>query len=112
VPFFTNSPINWNANADMLQEYQALLGFYNQSAVARKGSNTIFPNVDVVAFKKTLNGEEVLVITNTRNQQVFFPVPNALQNSTWTNPFDGNTESLGSTLQLDKFQYLILKSLK
>ena len=109
LPFFSNSPINWNANQDMLQEYEALLGFYNQSATARKGSNTNYPDVDVVAFKKALNGDEVLVITNTRNQQVSFQVPSALQNSTWTNPFDSSSVLLGSTLILDKYQYLILE---
>lgn len=110
VPFFSNSPINWNANPEMLQEYQDLLAFYNKSAVARRGSNTNYPDVDVVAFKKTLNGDELLVISNTRNQQLSFQLPSALQNSSWTNPFDSSTVSLGSSLLLEEYQYLILEN--
>ncbi len=109
LPFFSNSPIDWNANADMLTEYQDLLGFYNYSSVARRGTNTNYPDVDVVAFKKSLNGDELLVITNIRNQEVTFQVPTALRNSTWFNPFSGASITLGSTLVLDKYQYLILK---
>lgn len=52
VPFFSNSSINWNENPDMLQEYQALLQFYNQSEAAKKRSAAIFPDADVICFKK------------------------------------------------------------
>jgi len=109
VPFFSNSPINWNANPDMLQEYQDLLALYSQSPSLRKGSINNYPDVDIVAFTKTLANEEFLVLVNVRDNIVNYSLPNALQNSQWIDALSGNTINLGTTLALANYQYLVLK---
>ena len=109
VPFFSNSPINWNANPDMLQEYQDLLALYSQSPSLRKGSINNYPDVDIVAFTKTLANEEFLVLVNVRDNTVNYSLPSALQNSQWIDALSGNTINLGTTLALANYQYLVLK---
>lgn len=109
LPFFSNSPINWNANPDMLQEYQDLLALYSQSPSLRKGSITNYPDVDIVAFTKTLANEEFLILVNVRDITVNYSLPSALQNSQWTDALSGNTINLATTLALANYQYLVLK---
>ena len=109
LPFFSNSPINWNANPDMLQEYQDLLALYSQSPSLRKGSITNYPDVDIVAFTKALVNEEFLILVNVRDNTVNYSLPSALQNSQWIDALSGNSINLGTTLALANYQYLVLK---
>lgn len=109
VPFFYNSTINWNDNPDMLEEYQALLQFYNQSEAAKERSMTIYPNADVVSFKKMDNKEELLVIANVRDSQVSFVLPEGLQNTNWQDALSGNEITLEGSVSLDNYEYLLLK---
>lgn len=109
LPFFSNSPINWNANPDMLQTYQDLLTLYSQSPSLRKGSIVNYPDLDIVSFSKTYESEEFLVIVNVRNNSVNYSLPNALRNTQWKDAFTGNVVNLGSMLTLTNYQYLVLK---
>ena len=70
VPFFSNSPINWDKNPDMLQAYKELLSVYSQSEIARIGSNSNYPDTNVVCFNKELNTYEMLIIVNVRNDTI------------------------------------------
>jgi glycosidase len=108
VPFFSNDPINWNKNPDMLQAYQQIMQAYNSADAARKGDITNYSQTNVVCFSRTLPGEEVLVIVNMRDQITNFTVPSALQYSDWTNAISGAGFSLQTSLELNNYQYLIL----
>lgn len=110
VPFFSNSPINWTVNLDMQQNYRDMLSFYSQSAVSRYGTAVPYTANDVVCFKKVLNANQVLVIANVRNNTTNYSIPTALLNSTWTNALTGASVTLGSSLSLSAYQYLILKN--
>ena len=110
VPFFSNSPINWTVNLDMQQNYRDMLAFYSQSAVSRYGTPTPYADANVVCFKKVLNADQVLVIANVRNNTTNYSIPTALLNSTWTNALTGASVTLGSSLSLSAYQYLILKN--
>ena len=110
VPFFSNSPINWTVNLDMQQNYRDMLSFYSQSAVSRYGTAVPYTATDVVCFKKVLNADQVLVIANVRNATTNYSIPTALLNSTWTNALTGASVTLGSSLSLTAYQYLILKN--
>ena len=110
VPFFSNSPINWTVNLDMQQNYRDMLSFYSESAVARYGTAVPYTANDVVCFKKVLNADQVLVIANVRNTTTNYSIPTALLNSTWTNAITGASVTLGSSLSLSAYQYLILKN--
>ena len=110
VPFFSNSPINWTVNLDMQQNYRDMLSFYSQSAVARYGTPMPYSDANVVCFKKVLNADQVLVIANVRNTTTNYSIPTALLNSTWTNAITGAPVTIGSSLSLTAYQYLILKN--
>ena len=109
VPFFSNSPINWDDNPDMLQTYQDLLNYYNQFEVARKGINTYYPDDDVICFRKTLNNEEVLIMANLRPYLLIYLLPTDLQNTSWTDVFNDDQVDFQNVFQMAPYQYLILK---
>jgi len=110
TPFFTNSPINWNENPDMLQDYKDMMGFYGQSDVARKGTIVDYSTNDVVMFTKTLGEDQILVIVNTRDAGVLaLPVPDEISNLSWTDAITNDTIQFGTTIQLSNFQYLLAK---
>jgi glycosidase len=110
TPFFTNSPINWTINQDMLQAYKDMLAFHNESGAARKGSISNYAiSTNVLCLKKTLGTENVVIIVNVRNSNQTFSVPSPLT-GTWTNALTNASYTLGSTLNLAPYQYLILKN--
>ncbi len=110
IPFFTNSAINWNLNPSMLESYKAMLNFYANSEAAKLGVKTIYAHNDVVCFKKVINNEEVLVISNVRNNAVTFNIPAALQGTVWNDGISSNNISLDSQLTLNPYQFYILKN--
>ncbi len=111
VPFFSNSPINWSDNPDMLGAYKQIMAVYTTSATARKGTNTDYSSADVVCFEKSRDSTEVLIVVNVRNNSIAYTVPTGLQNTNWLNALTNNTMILGTSLQLTNYQYLILKKL-
>jgi hypothetical protein len=110
LPFFSRSPINWNDNPDMLNAYKQMMAVYGNTEAARKGTTTDYSRNDIVCFKKTLNSAEVLVIVNVRNSVITYNVPVALQNISWVNTLTDSSTTLGTSLQLSNYQYLILKN--
>lgn len=110
VPFFSNSPIDWTANATMRTNYESFMQFYASSEVARRGYLTTFSNSDVVCFQKFINPDRVVVIANMRNSAVTFNVPTNFQNTSFVNALTGESIGLGTTLSLSAYQYYILKN--
>ncbi|ARN79317.1 hypothetical protein BST97_01605 [Nonlabens spongiae] len=108
VPFFYNSTINWSQNPDMLNQYRTMLQFYSNSAAARKGENTEYTHPNVIHFKKTLNGDEVSILVNTRNTAHTYTLPAEMQNTTWTDVMSDNQVDLGTQFQLEPYGYMIL----
>jgi glycosidase len=110
TPFFTNSPINWTINQDMLQAYKDMLAFHNESAAARKGSISNYAvSTNVLCVKKTLGTENVVIIVNVRNSNQTITIPSPLTGS-WTNALTNASYTLGSTVSLTPYQYIILKN--
>lgn len=101
--------INWASNPDILFNYQQLLNFYSQSEVLKKGDLESFADVSFVVFKKTFQGERVVVIVNTKSTTQTLNVPAAIQ-GTWNNVFDQTIINLDATLELGADQFLILKN--
>jgi glycosidase len=110
--FFTNSTtkINWSINPQIRNEYKKLMAFRNTSNAVKRGTITPFHTADVLAFKRSYNSEEVLVIANLRSTQQTYPIPTGLTNTTWKNAFSGQTVSLSNSLVLTPYSYLILKN--
>ncbi len=110
LAYTTQKPINWSLNPDMASAYKRLLGFYNSSAVLRKGTLQTFGHNDVLAFSRKYQNENVLILVNTRNQIIDYPVPGSLVSTTWTNVLNNGSFYFQSSITLNPFQYLILKN--
>ncbi|MCD4684132.1 MAG: alpha-amylase, partial [Bacteroidales bacterium] len=110
VPFFSNSPINWDDNPDMLQAYKDLMDFYSQSEVARKGTSESYLHADVVCLKKSYGNVELVVIVNVRDNTVSYSIPGVLQNTNWMDALTNESVTLETSLLLGNYQYIILKN--
>lgn len=108
IPFFSNSPIDWNANTAMLAKYREIYGVYDNLDVARRGNLTLHSANDAIIIEKELNGEHLLVVVNVRNTGVSVPMPATLQNTTWSTAITGELVAIGSTMGLMPYEYKIL----
>lgn len=108
LPYFSNSPINWSTNPNMLIEYKRLINLRKSHDAIRTGNITNYSNYDLVAFKKQKNADEVFVIANTRNSAKIFTVPSGQVGTTWINTTDNSSITLGSSINLSAFEYKIL----
>ena len=109
IPFpFTATTINWSLNPSVTAEYKKLIGFRNSSTALRRGNLVSYTNNDVCAFTKTSGSESVLVMVNLRNNHVNFSLPAALANTSWKDGFSGATVTLGTSVSLSNYQYLVL----
>ena len=109
--FHPSSPkIDWSINPGMEEEYKKVIANRkNSEAVKTGGLTTYTNNNDVVAFKRSSTGEQVLVIANVRNNTVNYQLPDAVSNTTWTNAMTESEVQLGQSLSLDAYEYFILK---
>ena len=109
TPFFSNSPIDWNANLAMVNNYRAIYSIYAGSEAARKGTVTMYAANDAIIVERVYNGEHLLVVVNVRATDVSVPMPTALLNTAWTEAITGATEFIGSTMGMMPYQYKILR---
>lgn len=109
TPFFSNSPIDWNANASMVNEYRAFYSVYAEIEAARRGAIEMYSANDALVFERIFDGEHLLVIVNVRNSSVTVPMPSILQNTAWTEATTGATEFIGTNMALMPYQYKLLR---
>ncbi|HAQ37102.1 MAG TPA: alpha-amylase family glycosyl hydrolase [Saprospiraceae bacterium] len=109
VPFFTPSSINWTANPALLASYQKILQFYASSKTAKTGTSKVYSHTDIACLKKSDAESELLLMVNVRNQQVSYPVPAELKNSSWINVMNDQTIQLGDQLSFNAFSFYVLK---
>lgn len=110
LPFFTNDPINWNANPTTLAAYQEFMRIYQNEPAARVQTITDFSSDEVLSFLKEKNGTKLLVIVNSRNSNQNYSVDAVLQQSSWVNLQSGLGYNLNSSISLAANDYLILRS--
>lgn len=109
TPFFSRSPIDWNANPVITEEYKKLLQIRNESEALKQGTLEYFHTYDIVCFRRKFSGEEVLVLVNVRNRQTEFTIPEILRSVTWENAMNGSAVVTGSAITLNSYEYIILK---
>jgi len=90
--------------------YKQVIAFRDSSVAIRRGSLASYDNNDVCAFTKTAGDSSVLVLVNLRNTTISYPVPVALQNTSWTDGFAGEAVNVGSTVSLAPYQYMVLRN--
>ncbi len=109
LTFFGKDPIEWSANPDMLATYQKFLALYHSTDVFKSGALQTYPHNDVVAYKRSHAGTEYLILVNVRNAGKSFTLPAALQNTNWINALDDTPVTLNTSVDLQAYDYLILK---
>jgi glycosidase len=107
---FTGADINWTLNPAVTAEYKQVIGFRNASAAIRRGTLTSYSSTNVAAFTRELGTDKVLVLSNVRNSSQVYTLPAALANSSWTNAFTGAPVTLGTSVTLGAYNYLVLKN--
>ncbi len=111
LPFFSNDPINWNANPSILDAYQEFMAIYNQEKAARQQSLTDHSSNDVLAFTKSFNDEELLVIVNCRDSQQIYQAPSSITSEPWRDLRTGNASNIPPNLILAPGAYYLFKKL-
>jgi glycosidase len=111
LPFFSKSPIDWTTNPNMHVEYKRLLRIRNNNAVARYGVLNDYSNADVSAFTRSNSNDQLFIIANTRNTNLNFTIPIALQSVIWKDAFADTLVPLINAINLNPYQYRILKKM-
>ncbi len=108
IPFFSNSPIDWSLNPDMLETYQNLFNFYKHSQASKQGVLETFTHSSILAFTREFNEELVLVMVNTDNTSVNYDLPEEIENSIWLNAIDSLDVILEHNFDFEPYEYLVL----
>jgi glycosidase len=106
---FTSDKVQWGANPDVTRAYQQLMAARAASPALRAGTPTPYSTANVCAFTKTAGSEQAFVLANVRNAPQTFTVPTTLANTIWTNALQGGTYTVGTTISLPAYGYLVLK---
>jgi hypothetical protein len=53
--------------------------------------------------------DKILIVANIKNKSIKYTAPIALTNTNWKDALTGSTISIGSEINLEAYQYLILK---
>lgn len=107
TPFFTNSNINWSANADMLTAYQKIYSIYKNNTAARsKNISSYQISNDMVCWKKTVGDTALLILVNVRNNSINISLPSILTGN-FTNLVNDQIETINTNLNLGPYAYRI-----
>ncbi|SMD37953.1 Glycosidase [Reichenbachiella faecimaris] len=109
ISFFGKDPIDWSQNPDILKQYQDLMAVRESVLEVLHGELIAYSDTDVIAFSRTNETSELLILVNTRATSKTFSLPTSLQNSSWENLLTDENIPLGNEISLDAFQYLILQ---
>ncbi|WP_165021561.1 alpha-amylase family glycosyl hydrolase [Dysgonomonas sp. ZJ279] len=109
INFFRYTPVDWSANNRLRKEYERIFQIYNINEALRKGDLKTYPNQNILLFERYTDTEKVIVAINVRNAEQKMELPYDLSNKKFTNLFSGNSMTLGNTMILKPYEYLILK---
>lgn len=110
INYFQKDPIEWEDNSVLTEAYRKILSFRSSSAALREAQLFSYSSDDVIAFRKEKEGDQVLVLVNIRNRPVEYLFPALLANSSWKNAFTEENKTLGVSIQLEPFEYIVLKN--
>ena len=108
INFFTDVPVDYTANPDMVAAYKNILAFRAAHEAVKTGTLTPYNDANIVAFEKKSGTDDVLILVNARNNAATFTLPAALQNSGWKNGITKASVTLATQLSFSPYQYMIL----
>ena len=110
LSFFNNNVLDWDSEPEYRARYQAILSAYRQTAQVRGGTLKSYSMTGAMAFSyQTSDGSLLLVIASLSDQPQTVKTPMERVGDTLTDLIDGGSVTLSSVLELDPYQYLILK---
>ncbi|MBN2174506.1 MAG: alpha-amylase [Bacteroidales bacterium] len=109
IQFFSNDPINWSLNPDMLAGYIKLLDIYSNSETARKGALATYDHSTVAAFTLSSEQEQLFILVNTKDNEVIFNFPDELAGNSWTDLDSGTNFGGQEQVILSPYHYLVLE---
>jgi len=109
INFFTNVPVDYKANPDMVAAYKKIISFRSAHEAIKTSTLTPYNDSDVVAFEKTSGTDDVLILVNARSTTTTYTIPAALKNSAWINGLTGDPITLTAAYTFPAYGYLILK---
>ncbi|MBU2883593.1 alpha-glucosidase C-terminal domain-containing protein [Psychrosphaera sp. B3R10] len=104
---FTSQDIDWKRKSSLTAEYTKILKMFNESEALRRGSLEAFSSKDVVAFTRSTNLKQVLVLANTKKQSVSFDIPKTVSGKMWQDGFTGEKTDLTGKVILPAFAYRV-----
>lgn len=110
---FTFSKIDWSfglTNRDVTAEYKKIIDFRNKSKAIRRGVLTSYSSDDVCVFTKEAGSEKVLVLSNLRDKEIIFQIPDILVKSSWKDVFNGSKKALAKEIKIEPYQYIVLQN--
>lgn len=105
---FTSVKVNWNTNRAVTLAYKQLMAARAASPALQHGTPTPYSTANVCAFTKTAGTNQALVLVNVRGIATTYSVPAALQ-GTWTNALQSGSTTVGASVSLPAYGYLVLK---
>lgn len=109
INFFKYVPVDWSAKPEIYQEYKKLISLYNEYPALRKGKMTPYPDNDVLVFEKQNADEHFLILVNVRNENKKVQVPQSWIGHEVEDEATDKDFRLNDTIELEPFEYLILK---
>jgi glycosidase len=109
ISFFNFNPLNWNLNRDIYTEYAEIINIRQQHNKTVAGSVTAYPHPDVVAFGKTDNENQLLVLVNTRQKTVVYEIPAALTGKKLARLLGPESTIDNNIINLQAFDYYVFK---
>ena len=132
VPFFTCTPIDWNANPEVLNEYKQVMSAYTSTTAFTgdeiyyygensKSSNVLAQyiqylkfrrnspdkNTKIICFTRSNGEEKALVAVNVSGKTQTNTLPFA--NDSAKNLISGETETIPETIELQPYEYRLWK---
>jgi glycosidase len=108
ISIFTNVPVDYTANPDMVAAYKQILAFRAAHEAVKTGTFTQYNDPNVIAFEKKSGTDDVLILVNAKNSAETFTLPASLQNTTWTNGLTNTSVALTNQYALQAYGYLVL----
>ena len=108
INFFKYVPVDWTAKPEIYAEYVKLMQIYNEHPALRKATPAAFAHQDVLLVEKQLDADRYLVVVNVRNARKTVDVPQGWVNSETEDLMEGKLLTLGKTIELQPYEYLIL----
>jgi glycosidase len=108
INFFTNVPVDYTANPDMVAAYKKILAFRAAHDAVKTGALTSYNDSNIIAFEKKSGTDDVLILINARNSVQNYSIPAALQNTTWTDGFTNASATLSTQLSFQPYGYMVL----